>query len=380
MRIAIIMQHFRIHGGNEMLAYSLIEALNKTGIIPDVYTRVNYPGEEESMEKEVYSRFHKKIRINKKTFAIDRSRILPAAFKKNIGIFIALELAFKKRYDFIYDFQEGPIYFFNKGRYLKYCNAFSYDVLRVKKSKSALKNILFFVPKAIMSGIYRRNFLSDRFHKVINSKYSKDKTMKMFNIEIPVVYPGVNTSFFSSSYKGKRSGAVSFGRFADYKRQLEIVKISEKLEQEGEKIIFHIGGGTESFLDYYKKIENYVKNKKLKNVRLYPDISVERFRKIMEKSLIYIHGMHNEPFGITTAEAIACGLIPVTHDSGGQKEIVPIAELRYRKDSEAKDIIKRLSHDKKLCDEYRKKLQKNVKRFDEEKYQREMMRFLKWTT
>ena len=39
--------------------------------------------------------------------------------------------------------------------------------------------------------------------------------------------------------------------------------------------------------------------------------------------------MRNEPFGITTVQAIAAGCIPIVPDSGGQREIVGNASLRY---------------------------------------------------
>ena len=36
-----------------------------------------------------------------------------------------------------------------------------------------------------------------------------------------------------------------------------------------------------------------------------------------------------EPFGLTAVQAVAAGALPLVHDSGGQRETVPDATLRY---------------------------------------------------
>ena len=64
MKIAVIMEYFKVHGGAEMCAYSLIEALNKKGIIPDVYGKVNFINEEKTMKKEIKEIFNKNLLFN----------------------------------------------------------------------------------------------------------------------------------------------------------------------------------------------------------------------------------------------------------------------------------------------------------------------------
>jgi glycosyltransferase involved in cell wall biosynthesis len=66
--------------------------------------------------------------------------------------------------------------------------------------------------------------------------------------------------------------------------------------------------------------------------------------KALQNSKIFLHSMQNEPFGISTVEALNAGCIPVTHDSGGQQEIVLDSRFRYTSQSECVDIINLVSN------------------------------------
>jgi len=64
------------------------------------------------------------------------------------------------------------------------------------------------------------------------------------------------------------------------------------------------------------------------------NISRENVRNLLWSSKAYLHTGENEPFGITIVEAMASGCIPIVHNSGGPKEIVP-EDLRYTTVEEA---------------------------------------------
>jgi len=85
--------------------------------------------------------------------------------------------------------------------------------------------------------------------------------------------------------------------------------------------------------------------------------------------------MRYEHFGISTVEAIAQGCIPIVHNSGGQKEIVPFRELRFDDKIEAVEIIRSLR--KKDNSEMRSKLQENIKKFSEKNYKQNILGLIK---
>ena len=73
--------------------------------------------------------------------------------------------------------------------------------------------------------------------------------------------------------------------------------------------------------------------------------------------------MINEPFGIVTVQAISAGIIPIVHNSGGQKEVVPIKELRYNKLKEIKNILNHLINNPQLIKKYQQVLLSNIEKY-----------------
>ena len=95
-------------------------------------------------------------------------------------------------------------------------------------------------------------------------------------------------------------------------------------------------------MNYYKKCETLIANLGLSNVKLFPDASQLLRDEALRSSRYFIHTLRNEPFGITTVQGIAAGCIPIVHDSGGQREVVPIEHLRFNSENEIPTIIRTL--------------------------------------
>jgi glycosyltransferase involved in cell wall biosynthesis len=112
-------------------------------------------------------------------------------------------------------------------------------------------------------------------------------------------------------------------------------------------------------------------------VGLIPNISQPYFKKLLKKSKYFIHTRKNEHFGISIAEAIAAGCIPLVHNSGGQKEIVPLDELRFDSIDEAIEKFKTISDSDE--DKYRNYLQNHILQFSQEKFAINFNDFIKRT-
>ena len=72
---------------------------------------------------------------------------------------------------------------------------------------------------------------------------------------------------------------------------------------------------------------------------LMTDVPKTQLRQILLDSKVYLHCAINEHFGISIIDAMASGCVPIVHDSGGPKEIVP-KKHRYTTIDEAAAKIK----------------------------------------
>ena len=99
--------------------------------------------------------------------------------------------------------------------------------------------------------------------------------------------------------------------------------------------------------------------------------------ELLSTSNYFIHSLRNEPFGITTVQAIQNDVIPIVHNSGGQKEIVPFNELRY---DDIKGVLKVFSFLLKLPDNqkdiYIKKLKENIKNYNVNSFKRRLKKLI----
>ena len=73
-------------------------------------------------------------------------------------------------------------------------------------------------------------------------------------------------------------------------------------------------------------------------VILRPNIPLEELIKIIRKAKVYFHPKSGEHFGISIAEAMAAGLVPIVPDVGGQTEFVP-QKFHFKSLDEAANLV-----------------------------------------
>ncbi|CAD6188535.1 unnamed protein product [Caenorhabditis auriculariae] len=104
----------------------------------------------------------------------------------------------------------------------------------------------------------------------------------------------------------------------------------------------------------------------------------------MSKSMISLHTMHNEHFGISVVEGLAAGMITLANDSGGpQMDIVKDLDghstgyLAKTKEEYCHAIAKIIREPRQIRDEIRKSARKSSDRFSEERFEKEWLRVMK---
>ncbi|KAM3141182.1 hypothetical protein pb186bvf_006787 [Paramecium bursaria] len=126
----------------------------------------------------------------------------------------------------------------------------------------------------------------------------------------------------------KKFTIVSLAQFRPeklHKQQLEIIQcLAEKLPKEVSdhvhlKMMGSVRGQDDELL--FAELQDIVREKKLENhVTLYKNLPYDQIIQHILSSLIGLHTMEYEHFGISLVEMLAGGLIVVAHDSAGPKE------------------------------------------------------------
>jgi glycosyltransferase involved in cell wall biosynthesis len=76
-------------------------------------------------------------------------------------------------------------------------------------------------------------------------------------------------------------------------------------------------------------------------VKILVDVKREQLRSILLSSKVYFHPKVGEHFGISIIEGMASGCIPIVHNSGGPKELVP-SNQRFNDMAEAAELVGRI--------------------------------------
>lgn len=346
-------------GGRFQVSVQMIKALNEMGIEPDFYCyRARLKSDQIKRE------YDESLSFN---FIVIPELKLP--FEWNILFFNRVINRYLKIYDLVIN-SNNTSYGLSPD-----LNLMSYvHFPRKYRMRSPLKSIHFpegqkksFLdigsdPLRLAGFYYRWDkgiYLSDM--QIANSQFTAEAIAKTYHVNPPqVLYPPVDVEIIQPKKKAKT--IISLGRFSADKRQLEQIKMMSDLPDYRLVLMGFVNDKS-----YYEKCQKAIKDLNLENVEFWPDATIEERNELLAESQFFIHTLRNEPFGITAVQAIAAGAIPIVHNSGGQKEVVPIDELRFDKESEIPSLFDSLKS-QEVLDEYRDKLQAHIKQFSSESF------------
>jgi glycosyltransferase involved in cell wall biosynthesis len=179
-----------------------------------------------------------------------------------------------------------------------------------------------------------------------NSEFSKEAIKRLYNNDALILKPPVDVKTFRKvalhSHEGQREDIILVvSRFSADKQIENAIKVAKILQEK--KVDFKmiiVGNVSRSDMDYLQLLRNIIDDNDLNTyVKLEVGASFERLLHLMGKSKVYLHPLAGEPFGISVAEAMAAGLIPVVPHVGGNSEFVP-QKYHYGKLEEASEIIR----------------------------------------
>jgi glycosyltransferase involved in cell wall biosynthesis len=210
-----------------------------------------------------------------------------------------------------------------------------------------------------------------------NSAFSREAIREAFaDVHPYVLYPPVDTERFSHAYSqpinARELKVLVVGRFSPEKQIENAITVAHLLKG---SIKFHIVGSlTSANRPYFKMLQDMIETYGLtKTVTLTPNASNEELIDVMSRSMMYLHTMIGEHFGVSIVEAMAAGLVPIVPAYGGCSEIVP-SEYQYHTLQEAADHIAKNA--KIADDQKRMKMHDIARQFSPDNFRKAMKQYI----
>jgi glycosyltransferase involved in cell wall biosynthesis len=163
------------------------------------------------------------------------------------------------------------------------------------------------------------------------------------SVEAIVLYPPVNIERYLtlSKHGNRESIVVTISRIEPMKNLDIIIDVAKEVKEAK----FVVLGSMQSS-SYYAHLIRRIRMLNLEGrVKILINASEELKMEILKKAKIYLHSTKYEHFGIAVVEAMAAGLIPIVHKSGGPwTDIIEFGKygFGYSNLEEAKYIIHNL--------------------------------------
>ena len=215
----------------------------------------------------------------------------------------------------------------------------------------------------------KRSIICDaRQHIYPNSRYV-EKFMKSFYgpFNSEVFYPP--TLFEPEHGAAARAPlkVVYIGRIIPEKRIEDLVAIVERARAAtGLDIAFHVAGRLDQTPSYGRKLDTMAKERDW--LKFVGALYGEEKAWFLTSGSYAIHAERDEAFGISIAEYLASGLIPIVPDEGGTPEIVDSPELAYHTEDDAVAILSRLLSDAAFRERQRRHCESRARLFTREAY------------
>lgn len=371
MKIGIIFT-LKDYGGVQTCVISLIKGLNQQGIIPTIIWG-------DAPNKKIIKENNLEVEFEKVSFLIPTNLIhkLPSSIRHILWPFNMVKASkLKKKYDFIYTFSHIfyndisiPYFYYLSGPpFLPQL----YPQKGIGKIRYQLLHGFYELFLKPFYPIYE--FQGNAQNTAINSEFTSSLFFEAHGLKLPVVYP--SNLFKKSNIKGfkKKKDIIFLSRIVPYKRPELILELAKQYPDESFIIV---GAVSSNRKEYYQSLVSFVKKNHLNNVtfKINEDYSV--IQEILVKAKIYVFLTKNEHFGITTVEAIMNGVIPFVHNSGGQKEIVNIEELRFEDDTFFSQFEKLINLDESTLMTFQEHFYRHSDDFSEDMFVQKLLSKLK---
>jgi glycosyltransferase involved in cell wall biosynthesis len=353
--IKIIHEDLNAGGGSERLTITMMEALNEMGFNIDLET-ITMP--DWNQIKKWYGKFSVKIGKIKR---IDLSNVIGFS-----------EFAVKDKKEIALEEEKYSLIINTHGDILPYYNSNNF-----RKSKTKLITYCHYplTPKLIHQGSYKKflsKFLQNgslypehHFHLkekellyrilstydlmmrntiiITNSQFSKQAIEKDYGkVVLSILSPPVDVQTYRNvalSNLPRENTIIVISRYSPDKKIETAIKIARILHKILNFKMIIIGNILPENYDYYRYLQALICMWRLnETVKLQFNVPLSYVLKLIARSKILLHPTFEEPFGISVAEGMSAGLIPVVPFKGGNTEFVP-KRFHFKTEEDAVKII-----------------------------------------
>jgi len=319
MRIGIFHPTLDVYGGAEIVAVATANALAQNGF--DVLLFMNKSVEQKRIKKMVGAPLSPSIRV------ITKPAVLPQRGSFHLYESAARSLIFKSHCDILIDTYSCFIYPWIDVSYMHfpYLNNYDYSPKFPYLIKPHFRQAL-----TLPYALFEKN-IEDYSGKLIlaNSYFTARAIKESLGADSKVLYPPVPNALFEKKMNfdsPREDMVVTIARFGPSKG----VELVPEIARFVDKNINFVMIGLAQDLNVLQAVKNRIHEFGIDNrVSVITDASRQDIISYLTRAKVYLHTTKMEHFGISIAEAMAFGCLPVVHDSGGAPEFVP-DQYRYK--------------------------------------------------
>lgn len=165
---------------------------------------------------------------------------------------------------------------------------------------------------------------------LVNSYFSRESTLRAYNIDARVCYLGVDTDRYVDLGLPRENLVVGLGAIVHEKRVHTAIDAVAALADPRPELTW-IGNVTNE-----KYLHDITASARSQGVRFSPLVAIEHDRviEILNRASVMIYAPRLEPFGYAPIEAAACGLPVVARAEGGVRESVIDGETGFLVDDD----------------------------------------------
>jgi len=332
LRVGIVAHRFACLGGIQSLILELVAGLNELGIVPEFVW-------DEPQDWHVLGDPDVKAAYNGGRLGLSSKtlRAIPESLRRRLR---PLSLRHAKlgldSYDFVYNFEPGvkmpkglPNLCWVAGPGFVRLPGDRIDWNEIRKP-GAIKLLLSHLTNPL-TGI-------DKISRyVTHSEFIADLIEDRCGLRPPVIWPPARSRTLPAA-PPDRGGFLFLSRFEAFKRADSVLNLARALPRQS----FTLAGAViDADLEYLARLRRRIANEGLANVTIVENPSEASVAGLLVSHDLFVFPAMWEHFGIVTVEAILAGCLPLVHDTGGQREIVPFDLLRFRTDEDLVDRARR---------------------------------------
>jgi len=312
-RIGIVHTSLNSLGGAEKLCIETVSALKEAGHRVDLIAngKTNLKKVKEILGANVY--FEKEIVVPLRSpISSIYSRFIDWFFRDAVTI-----SHLKKNYDLLITTQPFLPITFTDVMYINDLMGF-HKTLEFHYPKYRQGFWKFYkLPHETITKIFVKLFNTLEFKPLVltNSRFTKQIIENYLNVKSFVVYPPVDVENYLplSKNKNREDSVLTISRLEEGKGLELIPHVAEKVKN----VRFVIIGSLASE-QYFLHLHHVIRSLGVEDrIEIIPNASQKVKESFLSRAKIYLHPRKYEYFGIAVVEAMAAGLIPLVHKSGG---------------------------------------------------------------